>query len=171
MKKNGYILLLVIITLVVLITSVVMNYTNKEEEKNDISIVTNYTNFYTVDNCANRYVTSITMGDSDSLLKQLSSSYKKENNVNKDNVLNIIGSIDATSYKSNKMYYEAINENVTKYYVDGSLVKEEFDEYMNIVSNTSKEYYLIIYLNKKNDTFSVEPYDGEIFIEGDIDGQ
>lgn len=171
MKKNGYIVLLVIVTIVVLIASIVMNYTKKEENKNDINIVTNYTNFYTVDSCANRFITSIITEDYDSLLKQLSRSYKKENSINKDNVLNIIGSIDATSYKSNKMYYEKINDNVTKYYVKGSLIKESLDENMNIVSNTLSDYYVIIYLNKNNDTFSVEPYDGKIFMSGDIDGQ
>ena len=103
------------------------------------------------------------------MIKELSTNYKEQNNIDKNNVLNIVGNINATSYKSKSMYYEQIDDNVKKYYVSGVLKEEEFDDNMNIISESSKDYYLIIYINNKNNTFSVEPYDGKIFMSGDID--
>ena len=170
--KKGYITLLVIVTICVLIFGIISNINkNNDEEKNEISVVTNYSEFYTVDNCINRFVTALSSKDTDSLLKQLTSSYKKENNIDENSVITVLGNIEATSFNTEAMYYETENDNVNKYYVKGTLIKEALDANMNINKQELKTYYLIVYLDNKKDTFSVEPYDGKIFIEGDIDGK
>lgn len=170
--KKGYVTLLVIVTICVIIFGIISNINkNNDEEKNEISVVTNYSDFYTVDGCINRFVTALSSKDTDSLLKQLTRTYKKENNIDKNNVVNVLGNIEATSFNTEAMYYEIVNDNVNKYYVKGTLIKETLDDNMNINKQELSIYYLIVYLDNKKDTFSVEPYDGKNFIEGDIDGK
>ena len=57
-----------------------------------------------------------------------------------------------------KMYSQKLSKYVTKYYVYGE-AQEESEEAIG----ESFNYYLIVYLDESNLSFSVEPYDGEIF--------
>lgn len=59
------------------------------------------------------------------------------------------------------MYEQLINSNVTKYYVYGYLRVDDMD----FNYNDKIDYYIIVYLNSENDTFSILPYDGEIFLK------
>ena len=71
-------------------------------------------------------------------------------------------------------FIDSVNDcrdNVNKYYVKGTLIKETLGTNMNVNRQEIKIYYLIVYLDNKKDTFSIEPYDGKKFIEGDIDGK
>ena len=142
----------------------------KEENKEDIRIVTNYSNFYTVNSCLYRLITYIASNDSDSLLLVLDEDYKLENNINKDNVLSVFNNnIDENStFVSRKMYYEKLKGNITKYYVYGYVEKNQlFDEDFTNKLNY-EDMYFIVYLDTVNKTFAVEPYSGEIFIGGDL---
>lgn len=165
MKKNIYVVLLVILTVIVIGFTIFNSLNKKETKEEKIEIVTNYTEFYTVDSCANRFVNNIMIQDKDSMMKQLNKNYIDENNVTIDNIFDYIEEINATNYKTKTVYYEKINDNVTKYYVKGILIKENFDDNMNVVSDTQLDYYLIIYIDNDSDTFSVEPYDGKLFLE------
>ena len=62
------------------------------------------------------------------------------------------------------MYYQKLSTNVTKYYVYGQIEEESYSG----LGNTTDEYF-VVYLDSSNKTFSIEPYDGEIFIGGDSD--
>lgn len=139
------------------------------EDKKDIKIVTNYSNFYTVNSCLYRLIDYISSKDSDSLLLVLDQDYKLKNNINNNNVLSIFENIDENStFVSRKMYYEQINKNIIKYYVYGYVEKNQlFDEdYINKLDHM--DMYFIVYLDTVNKTFAIEPYSGEIFIGGEL---
>lgn len=160
-------IILVIITILVVVISAIL----KKEEKTDefkINIVTNYSNFYTVNSCLYRTITYITSNDRESLLLILDDKYEKENNINENNILDIFGDIKENStFVSEKMYYQKINDNIMKYYVYGYIEENAIaDDEFTIESQ--KDYrYFIVYLDTNNKTFSIEPYSGEVFIGGD----
>ena len=164
-RQNLLIILLVIVTALV----VIINFITKkeEEEKNDIEIVTNYSNFYTVNSCVYRVINHLALKDSKSLILLINENYKKENKITEDNVLNKFMEVSQDStFKSKKMYYEQLESGITKYYVYGEILKNQiFDE--GIEENINGEdAYFIVYIHWEDEIFSVEPYDGEIFIGG-----
>ena len=64
------------------------------------------------------------------------------------------------SFSGDKMYYEKTNENISKYYVSGSLQSLSMDN-----NEIIDDYYVIILIDNNNKTFSVIPDDGKIFME------
>ena len=168
-KSNLLAILLVIITVVVLILTSVFG---KKEDvvKKDIRIVTNYSNFYTVNSCLYRTITYINSGDTESLLLVLTDQYKKDNNIDESNVLSIFANIENnSSFNPQKMYYENLNKNITKYYVYGYIEEDILTEDVEISNPNKKTAYFIVYLDTAKEIFSVEPYSGDIFLEGDAD--
>lgn len=139
-------------------------FTNKSE--NDIEIVKSSSKFYTVSNCVYRYLTYVEAKNSDNILLLLDNKYKKDNSIDKNNVIDIIGSLDGNySFEGRKMYEQRINDNTEKYYVYGYLRKEVMNPSL---AEDPIEYYIIVTLDTKNQTFSITPYDGEIFVNGGI---
>jgi len=166
-KSKLVAIILVIITILVVVLTNLFNKDDKQLE-NKIEIVTNYSNFYTVDSCLYRTITYIESKDSQSLLSILSSNYKKENNIDSSNILSLFNSIEEDSvFISKKMYYEKINNNITKYYVYGLVEKNQIIDDALTVDNQYTNQYFIVYLDTINKTFAVEPYDGSIFIGGE----
>lgn len=167
-SKLTAIILAVLAILVVVISFVTKNV--DENNGNDILIVENASNFYTVNSCLYRLVTYISSQDKDSLLLVLNDNYKSKNSVTKDNVMNLFTDIDITStFVSEKMYYSLLSENITKYYVKGYIENSQIYDEEVLQNNNSESIYFIVYLDTEQNIFSIEPYDGKIFIEGDLD--
>lgn len=155
-KSNLAVFALVIFTIFVVIIS---NIEKEDIEKSKIKIVTNYSDFYTVNSCIQRVNYYISSNDRESLFFVLNDKYKKKNNIEKNSVISIFDEFDTLStFSSRKMYYEKINDNVKKYYVMG-------EKKSDITLQTTTAYF-IIYLDTKNGLYSVEPYNGEVFIGG-----
>lgn len=134
---------------------------NKDDNK--INIVKSSSKFYTVSSCVNRYLSYLYAEDVDNLLILLDNNYKKKNDINSNNFFDKISKLDNNySFEARKMYEQVINDNVTKYYVKGYLIKEGINSYYN----EKKDFYLIVNLDTKNSTYSVIPYEGDIFING-----
>lgn len=135
------------------------------DNKKDFEIVTSTSKFYTVSNCINRYLTYLSAGDTENLMLLLNKSYKNKNNITSNNLFDKIDKFDELySFQARKMYQDVINDNVTKYYVYGYLIKEGIDD--SFVQE-KVDYYFIVYLDSKNSTYSIEPYDGIIFLEAE----
>ena len=159
--------ILVVLTILVVVLTYIFDK-DKEQNKNEIKIVTNYSNFYTVNSCLYRTITHISTSDKESLLLLLDNNYKKENKIDESNVLDLFSNIDVDSnFASRKMYYEILNNNITKYYVYGYVEKNQISDDEIINKKENKEMYFIVYLDSTNKTFSIEPYNGDIFIGGD----
>lgn len=164
-KSKLKVIILFIITVVVVLVSFLLK-SNEEQKEKDINIVTNYSDFYTVNSCLYRFLTYVSSNDNESLLLVLDENYKSQNDITKDNIINIFNDITSgTSFNSRKMYYQELNNNITKYYVYGYVESYVFG---SPYSTNTIEKYFIVYLDKENQTFSIEPYNGEIFIGGEV---
>lgn len=157
-------IILVIVTIIVVAVSFIFDKIEEKEEVNDINIVTNYSNFYTVNSCLYRTITYISYKDSESLFLVLDDNYKNKNNITKENALSLFNNIvEDSTFVSKKMYYQKINDNITKYYVYGQVqLNQIYDgDVTNKVSHT--DMYFIVYMDTSSKTFSVEPYTSDLF--------
>ena len=170
MKDNSkYVaIVLAVLAIIVIIISLVTGNDNKKNDSKPL-MVTNASNFYTVNSCLYRTITYLAEKNKESLNLILSEQYKKENKIKEDNILNLFPNVEESStFVSEKMYYEIITSNITKYYVKGYI---QIDSKMDDEPLKTKDYdsvYFIVYLNSTDKIFSIEPYEGEIFNEGDI---
>ena len=167
-KSKWGIIILLFVTVFVVVFTYFLNK-DKNNGENKINIVTNYSDFYTVNSCLYRVMTYVSSSEEDALLKILDSKYKSKNNIDKNNVMNLFKQVKNNSeFKSRKMYYQKINDNITKYYVYGSIETSEFQEEITADDISSVDAYFIVYLDSSHHTFSIEPYSGDIFMEGGL---
>ena len=172
MKKDNSKVLAIILPIVAIIVVILSFLFNKKEpEKNDILIVNSASNYFTVNSCLYRVTTYISNNDTDSLLKVLNETYKKKNNITASNVLDKFQKIEKNStFVSKKMYYEEINENVTKYYVYGVFRPNIIHDYTIVEQSEDLDAYFIVYLDSSKQLYSIEPYNGDLFMDGDKNG-
>lgn len=167
-KSKLIAIILVIVTTIVVVVSFIID-SRKDKENNEINIVTNYSNFYTVNSCLYRVITYLSTKNIDDLMLVIDDKYKEENNITKENILSIFDSVEENStFVSKKMYYQNLNDNITKYYVYGYIEKNQLYDGFATNKLQNKEMYFIVYIDSKNKIFSIEPYTGDIFIGGDI---
>lgn len=157
------------IVLFVVLSLALLYYTfvkikDKREEENTYTIVNNASTFFTIENCANKYIGAYSSSDKDTLLALLDDSYKRKNGIGLDNITDKLGSLDGDfSIKAKKMYKKSAKKNYTSYYMYGLLREDTMDGF-----DYGTDYYLIVTVDEKNYTFSITPYDGSIFKEGKI---
>lgn len=159
--KNQKIMLILlgIGLIIVMIIKIVSFYNKKDTIDNSIKIVTDQNKFFEVSSCIDKYITYSQNDDYDNLINIISSEYIKENNISQDNIFNYIKKFDFNDvFSSRKMYYQQLDKSIYKYYVYGTYRQELMDSV-----GQSQNYYFIVYLYTNNMTFSIEPYDGEIF--------
>ena len=137
------------------------NKNNTKTEETKYTLVSDYSRFFTIENCVNRYLNYLTTKNSDNLIKILSEKYKTNNNITKTNVLTKLDNLAGGMYtfEAKKVLYETSGSQI-KYYVFGNLYEQNMDEKVFI-----KNYYVIVYTDKNNSIFSITPYDGKIFKE------
>lgn len=157
-KKNIVMIILILFLIGFLIFRIISSIESKKVE-----IVTSSSKFYTVSNCVSRYIYLLYSEDIDNLLLVLDNSYEKDNKVTKNNLLDKIGKLDSLySFEARKIYQQEVNDDVIKYYVFGYLKKETLDY---VSDDEKKDFYLIVLLNSKKMTYSIIPYNGEIFVK------
>ena len=161
-NKKRIIILLVFLFLVV-VSSILYTYRYpKKVEENATSKVTllnNYSRFFTVSNAANSYINYLAKKDTDALLLLLSEDYKKQQNINKNNIFIKLDELNGTyTFGARKIYHEALSKTLVKYYIYGYLTEDILDQYPE-----NKDYYLIIIMDTKNLTYSVIPDNGKGF--------
>ena len=160
LKKSQYKYIIILIILVI-ISLIIYKLNNKEEKEpvisNKIQMLTNYSKFFTIDSSINKLIVFLENKDTDSILKVLDDEYKNTNNIN--NVYDFFPKLNDCIYTfvSKEMYIKNTNNNIEKYYVKGTLNKEEMDENSVFVG----EYYFIIKLDTDKRVFSLIPIDKE----------
>lgn len=163
-------IILVVITILVVVLSFLFDKDKQDNKIEDIRIVSNYSNFYTVDSCLYRTINYISSKDSESLILILNDEYKKDNNITQENVLNLFSNIDeGSTFISKKMYYQKISDNITKYYVYGQVQANQIYDDFDMTEFSYNDMYFIVYMDTVNKTFSVEPYSSEMFLNLDGD--
>lgn len=151
--------MLILFGVLILIIGFILHFSNRKS-KEKIQIVNDNSTFYTVASCASKYISYLSANDTDNLLILLDNKYKKNNSIDAGSIYNYVGILSGNyMFKAKKMYFEKVGKARYKYYVYGVVIENTMD----VFDTNEKEYYLIVYLNEKDMTFSIEPYDGEIF--------
>ncbi len=129
---------------------------NDEVDKQYIK-VTDYSRYYTVLNILDKYYTTIYNNNAEDVLKMLDEDYKKDKNLNKDNVLSTLKTnTSRTTYKGSLMCSKRLGKGHTSYLVSGNPVGV----------NVDKSYDDIFYeveLNENEMTFSIKEIDASQF--------
>lgn len=160
-------ILLAIVTIVVVLISLFLSNSKKDDDS-DVAIVNSASQFFTVNSCLYRVTNYIYKKNTDGLIKVLNSKYKKDNKINKDNILEIFPNITQDSiFVSKKMYYKELTKDIIKYYVYGEIKPNILHDYTEVEESDIKKVYFIVILDSTRQLFSVEPYDGKIFTDGD----
>lgn len=135
----------------------------EEKVYNELEKVSSKTDFYTVINCINSYLNALNKNSStyyiandyqqkiqiEYLYNILSKEYMEENNINKDNIMNNL------EIYEEKMLFIPLgmeilkNKNVDKYMVHGII--------QNLQNKNIKTINIIVNLDLKNNTYSIEP--------------
>lgn len=153
-ENKNYIYIGIISVLVVVLILVINKTTKLDNDTTSKNVVVNNpSNFFTIENCVNKFINVIYKKETDNIMTLLNDEYINDHGVNKENVYNYIPKLNGkTTFQAKKIYKDD-----TKYYVYGYLMEETIDS-LNIMDN----YYVIINISEKN-FFDISPYDGKIF--------
>lgn len=166
-KKHDYILIAVCVITVIITFMILGTYSPKKQENvvnssSKAKLLNNYSRFFTIESCMYRFISYIQDNQVDSLLKVLDEDYIEKNAINKDNVLEFVGSLEGfNTFTAKKIYYNDLNDNMIEYYVYGQIVSEAIDTY----SYYGVDRYYIVVMDTENMTYSVEPIDKSLFSE------
>ena len=145
---------------VLIIIVVFILHFNRKKSDDKITLVRDNSTFFTVSSCVSKYISYLSTNDTEKLYILLDSKYKKKYNIDEESINNYLISLDGNyMFKGKKMYSEKVGKSRYKYYVYGVLIENTMD----VFDMDEEDYYLIVYLNEKDMTFSIEPYDGAIF--------
>lgn len=151
------------ILIILILYSVIVLLIDKTElfKQNKITEVKNYSEFYTVSNSANLYLSYLSSSNKDSVYAILDNDYKDKKEITKDNVIEKLNDVKdiVPALRVNNMYEEKLSKYNKKYYLKANLI-DNGEEYKII-----RDYYLIVTIDSKNNTYSITPYDGAIFKE------
>ena len=166
LKKSDYKLLIICICLVI-ISLIIYSFQNPSNEKKvnvnneeKISLVTDYSRFFTVNSCISKYMQYLQSDDKDSLLKVLNEKYISDNKITKSNIYTFLPNFNDTTYSfvSKKMYYETLQEGIYKFYVLGNLYIDTIES-----SQFERNEYFVLELDTNNQIFNIAPYNGKYF--------
>lgn len=165
MDKKTYIIIAIgVLTVLgtIIINKIKNDNTTNESTKTNIKLVENYSDFFTANGCATKYINYLTSENKDALIKVLNESYIDKNKITSENVLTKLDNFAGRSltFSASKMYEEKISKKVNKYYLKGVLYEDSIDG-----STKVGDYYLIVTIDNIQKLFDITPYDGKIFKE------
>lgn len=166
MDKKTYII--IIIGVVTILGAVIINKVLKNDSSNDnpnsssINLVENYSDFFTANGCATKYINYLTSENKEALIKVLNESYTSKNKITEENILTKLDNFSGKNltFSATKMYEEKLSKKVNKYYIKGVLYEDSIDG-----SSVAGDYYLIVTIDNSQKLFDITPYDGKIFKE------
>lgn len=161
-KYKDYIIIIVILLLILVSISVLFNIDKKADNtvKKIYTLEQDYSNFFTVNSCINKYVQFLVSKDTSSLLKVIDKKYIADNNLDESNVVNVLGDLDGIYNFVSKEMYKQSNGEIKEYYVKGVLQEEG----MESILSTTEQYYKL-YLYEKNMTYSITPISASKYME------
>lgn len=158
-NKYNFVLLIIFIVCLFILILILTKQENEKvnnsiENKEIYSLVIDYNDFYTIENCANKYFNYLSVNDIDNINKLLDEDYKSSNQINNIYLNKNI------SIKINEMYNFENN-----YYLKG-IIYEELKNGLNKLD----ENYLLIKLSHDSKLFTITPIDKDIY-DGVINGK
>lgn len=145
-----------------IINKLIKKETPNETTKTTIKLVDNYSDFFTANGCATKYINYLTSENKDALMKVLNESYINKNKITNENILTKLDNFSGRSltFSTSKMYEEKLSKKVIKYYLKGVLYEDTIDG-----SSKVGDYYLIVTIDNNQKLFDITPYDGKMFKE------
>lgn len=173
MEENKKNILLIVICVIFVVLFVVVLFTNNRSEDNmnsttsKINMVTDQNRFFTVSSCVSKYLSYLSLKDTDNILYLIDENYKNEHGITSANLYDYVKQLDGEyEFTANMMYQEQVDGNIMKYYVSGfikpSLLLDSAEEYYQI---ERENFYVIVNLDLRQQVFSIVPYDGAVFQE------
>lgn len=162
MKDNKEKIIAIILVILVIVVLGINLFTNKSEKiDTSIKILEERNRFFEVSNCVDKYIKYVSLKDIDSIYTLFSAKYKEENNITKENIINYIPNLNGNfSFSATRIYKQQLNEKTFKYYVKGYYTQEIMDNFSPRI-----DFNVIVYMYPENMTFSIEPYNGDLFEE------
>ncbi len=165
MKKHKDLIVIIIILSLIFISIIVLSNIDKESNKNNNDVLkeeyileNDYSNFFSVNSCINKYYGYLNSRDTNSLLKILNSSYIENNNINSSNIYTVLGEYENIVTFTSKGMYKTKNTN--KYYVYGYLTEDLIDEIGN-----KMDAYFEVDIDFNNNIFSLMPITQSMYNE------
>lgn len=168
MNRKKMISIILAVLLVGLVFTLVIieriNYQNSLSGREKYDLVKDASIFYTIDDCANKYISYLSSGDTKNLLAIMNEKYINDHNLNSNNIINMLDTHyfrdNLVSFKSKKMYVNYLSNTVSEYYVYGEVYSDGIDDLQKLT-----DYYLVITVDSDTLLFDVKPYDGKVFKE------
>ena len=115
MDKKTYII--IIIGVVTILGAVIINKVLKNDSSNDnpnsssINLVENYSDFFTANGCATKYINYLTSENKEALIKVLNESYTSKNKITEENILTKLDNFSGKNltFSATKMYEEKLS--------------------------------------------------------------
>lgn len=150
-------IILAVILLVLGIISIVKksknNDTNTETEIK-LETVKDYSTFFTVENCINKYINALSNSNGEDAFNLLTNEYKNLISINKDNVDEKLDYLDGNYvYEARNIFEKNIDNNIKEYYIYGLLKEDVLGEY-----DTGKDSYYQVIIEDESYTFTLRPY-------------
>lgn len=152
MNKDNIKALVVIIIIFITCIVLVLIF-NKEKNSEQIKVVTDYNQFFSVSNIINDYLQYNENNDEEGIYYLLDKTFIEKEEITEENVLNKIEIYPKdTSMSIKKIEYVELNNN-NIYYVEGSLIKNNYDQEEEIKEKIS----IIVIVDYKNLSIAVYP--------------
>ena len=153
---------LFIIVFAFVVINIYLFFESSDKSKETIKIVDSSTEYYDVIGIVDKYVSAINNLEEDKILLMLDDDFMKKHKIGKTNVFKNVKKFNnnRNTFSGDKMLYEKITDNITKYYVSGKIVSQFIDN-----ETVADKYYLIVMIDNKNSTFSIIPDEGNKFRE------
>lgn len=127
--KLGIVSVIFLIIVGIFVLTIFTSKEEKEPEKNDFEIVSNYNIFFFVNNNINHYITYTIDRNGEAILAFLDSDFKQEKNITSSNVFSVFPTYhEGDVYKANLTKAYTLNDNVEVYYSEGQIVNEGYEE-------------------------------------------
>ena len=150
-------IILAVILLVLGIISIVKkskNYATNTETEIKLETVKDYSTFFTVENCINKYINALSNSNGEDAFNLLTNEYKNLKSINKDNVDEKLDYLDGNYvYEARNIFEKNIDNNIKEYYIYGLLKEDVLGGY-----DTGKDSYYQVIIEDESYTFTLRPY-------------
>lgn len=134
---------------------------NNATEENKYILVSDYSTYFTVENCVNRYVNAISNSNKKDVYSLLKDDYKALNGITEENALEKVGKLDSNAlFEARDIYYKDITEETRNYYVYGKVKAERIG-----LITEGDNYYALVTVNQKDYTYKITPQTEESYKE------
>ena len=157
-NKKGLIITILIISVVFVICYFSFiktdNANNSSTPNVQPKLTKNYSMFFTISNCINKYYTYVGKRDKENVIKLLNDDYVKNNKINKNNVFDKITSYgeNMVNMKVKKMHEKVLNKKITVYYIYGNVYVENYTDILN-----KGDAYFEVRIDSSNKLFDITP--------------